>query len=141
MSHNHTILGQMLQMISRFEFQKAVNETKTEYHARGFRSWNHFIAMLFGQLSGQDSLRGIEAREMFTHYTPTGSLHTPLANERPAFQHIGLQHELIVAGCPIFRCGSLHVYAHSNSTIHPSGGPLGGPDHLFCNIQYNHAQP
>ena len=61
MSHNHTILGQMLQMISRFEFQKAVNETQTEYHARGFRSWNHFTAMIFGQLSGQDSLRGIEA--------------------------------------------------------------------------------
>jgi len=51
----------MLQMFSRFEFQKAVNETKTEYHARGFRSWNHFVAMLFGQLSGQDSLRSIEA--------------------------------------------------------------------------------
>ncbi len=33
----------------------------TEYHSRGFSSWNHFVAMLFGQLSGQDSLRGIEA--------------------------------------------------------------------------------
>jgi putative transposase len=51
----------MLQMFSRFEFQKAVKETHTEYHARGFRSWNHFVGMLFGQLSGQDSLRGIEA--------------------------------------------------------------------------------
>ena len=51
----------MLQMFSRFEFQKAVSETKAEYHARGFSSWNHFVAMLFGQLSGQDSLRGIEA--------------------------------------------------------------------------------
>jgi len=61
MSHYHTILGQMLQMFSRFEFQKAVKETKTEYHARGFSSWNHFVSMLFGQLSGQDSLRGIEA--------------------------------------------------------------------------------
>ena len=61
MSHNHTILGQMLQMFSRFEFQKAVKETKTAYHSRGFRSWNHFVSMLFGQLSGQDSLRGIEA--------------------------------------------------------------------------------
>ena len=61
MSHHHTIFGQMLQMFSRFEFQKAVKETNTEYHARGFRSWNHFVAMLFGQLSGQDSLRGIEA--------------------------------------------------------------------------------
>jgi len=48
-------------MFPRFEFEKAVQETKTEYHSRGFRSWNHFVAMLFGQLSGQDSLRGIEA--------------------------------------------------------------------------------
>jgi hypothetical protein len=61
MHHHNTILGQMLKMFSRYEFQKAVSETKTEYHARGFSSWNHFVAMIFGQLSGQDSLRGIEA--------------------------------------------------------------------------------
>ena len=61
MHHNNTILGQMLKMFSRYEFQKAVSETGTEYHSRGFSSWNHFVAMLFGQLSGQDSLRGIEA--------------------------------------------------------------------------------
>ena len=50
-----------MQLFSRFDFQKVVEETKTEYHARGFTSWNHFVAMLFGQLSGQDSLRSIEA--------------------------------------------------------------------------------
>lgn len=61
MNHHHTLLGQMLQMFPRFEFQKCVSETKAEYHARGFSSWNHFVAMLFGQLAGQDSLRGIEA--------------------------------------------------------------------------------
>ena len=61
MHYHNTILGQMLKMFSRYEFQKAVLETGTEYHSRGFSSWNHFVAMLFGQLSGQDSLRGIEA--------------------------------------------------------------------------------
>ncbi len=61
MSYHTTILGQMLKMFSRLEFQKAVCETGTEYHARGFSSWNHFTSMLFGQLAGQDSLRGIEA--------------------------------------------------------------------------------
>ena len=61
MHHYNTILSQMLKMFSRYEFQKAVFETKAEYHTRGFSSWNHFVAMLFGQLSGQDSLRGIEA--------------------------------------------------------------------------------
>ena len=61
MAHHHTILGQMLQMFSRFEFQKVVKQTKTEYHIHSFSSWNHFVSMLFGQVSGQDSLRGIEA--------------------------------------------------------------------------------
>jgi putative transposase len=61
MHHHNTIIAQMLKMFSRYEFQKAVSETGTEYHSRGFSSWNHFVAMLFGQLSGQDSLRGIEA--------------------------------------------------------------------------------
>ncbi len=59
--NNSTIIGQLLQMIPRFEFQNAVQEAGTEYYARGFTSWNHFTAMLFGQLAGQDSLRGIEA--------------------------------------------------------------------------------
>jgi len=61
MQNHHTLLGQMLQMFPRYEFQKAVSETQSEYHSRGFSSWNHFTAMLFGQLAGQDSLRGIEA--------------------------------------------------------------------------------
>jgi putative transposase len=61
MSNHHTLLGQILQIYPRFEFQKAVHETGTEYYARGFSSWNHYVAMLFGQLGGQDALRGIEA--------------------------------------------------------------------------------
>ncbi len=61
MAHNNTLLGQMLQMFPRHEFQKAVSETGTEYHSRGFSSWSHFVAMLFGQLAGIDSLRGIQA--------------------------------------------------------------------------------
>ena len=61
MAHHNTILNQMLKMFSRHEFQKAVSQTGTEYHARGFSSWNHFVAMLFGQLAGIDNLRGIQA--------------------------------------------------------------------------------
>lgn len=61
MGNHHTILGQVLQLIPRFEFEKAVKRTGTEYHSRGFSSWSHFSAMLFGQLSGQDNLRGIAA--------------------------------------------------------------------------------
>ena len=60
MKNNNTIFGQMLQFISRYEFQKAVNEYKSEKHSKGFSSWTHFVSMLFGQLSGQEGLRGIE---------------------------------------------------------------------------------
>ena len=61
MGHYHTILGQILQLIPRFEFQKAVKKHKTEKHSKGFSSWSHFVSMLFGQLAGIDALRGIEA--------------------------------------------------------------------------------
>ena len=61
MSNNSTIIGQLLQMFSRYEFQQAVLETKSEYHARGLSSCNHFVSMLFAQLAGHDSLRGVEA--------------------------------------------------------------------------------
>ena len=76
MRKNITILGQMLQTFPRYEFAKAVNETKTERHARGFSSWGHFVSMLFGQLAGQDSLRGIEAG---------------LASQSQALYHFGIQ--------------------------------------------------
>lgn len=61
MAHHNTLLGQMLQMFPRHEFQKTVEATRAERHSRGFSSWNHFVSMLFGQLAGQDSLRGITA--------------------------------------------------------------------------------
>jgi len=91
MSHNNTILGQMVKMFPRFEFEKAVQETKTEYHSRGFRSWNHFVSMLFGQLSGQDSLRGIEAG---------------LASQARSLYHLGI--------CPVHR--STLAYANEHRT-------------------------
>lgn len=89
MHHHNTILAQMLKMFSRYEFQKAVSETGAERHARGFSSWNHFVAMLFGQLAGQDSLRGIEAG---------------LATQSQNLYHLGV--------CPVHR--STLAYANSH---------------------------
>jgi transposase len=56
-----SVFGQMLQMISRYDFQKAVKQYDAEKHSKGFSSWNHFASLLFGQLAGQDALRGVEA--------------------------------------------------------------------------------
>jgi hypothetical protein len=54
-----SIMNQLLQVFPRSEFQQAVKETKAERHARGFRSWDHFVAMLFCQLADAQSLREI----------------------------------------------------------------------------------
>ena len=60
MNKYNTIFGQMLDFISRSHFEKLVKEYKTEQGAKGLRSWTQFIAMLFGQISGQHGLRSIE---------------------------------------------------------------------------------
>jgi putative transposase len=60
MNKHNTIFGQILQFISRSRFEKLVKLYKTEHGAKGLRSWTQFLAMLFGQISGQHGLRSIE---------------------------------------------------------------------------------
>ena len=45
-----SIFNQLLQLFPRTDFQRAVHATKAERHARGFSSWDQFVAMLFAQL-------------------------------------------------------------------------------------------
>ena len=54
-----SVFSQLLQLFSRLDFEKAVQETKAERHARGFASWSQFVAMLFCQLGRAKSLREI----------------------------------------------------------------------------------
>lgn len=55
-----SIMNQLLQIFPRDEFQVEVNKSKAEFHARGFASWDQFVAMLFCQLADAQSLREIE---------------------------------------------------------------------------------
>jgi hypothetical protein len=52
-------MNQLLQFFPRSEFEAAVRKTKAERHARGFASWDQFVAMLFCQLADAQSLREI----------------------------------------------------------------------------------
>lgn len=54
-----SILNQVLQLFPRNSFEVAVRKTKAERHARGFASWDQFVAMLFCQLADAQSLREI----------------------------------------------------------------------------------
>lgn len=60
MSYNNTILKQILQIIPRHEFEKSVKKHNGDFASKGFTCWQHFVSMLFAQLSGQTGLRGIE---------------------------------------------------------------------------------
>jgi hypothetical protein len=54
-----SIMNQLLQFFPRSEFEHEVKTTKAERHARGFASWDQFVAMLFCQLADAQSLREI----------------------------------------------------------------------------------
>ena len=54
-----SVFNQLLQLFSRTEFQRKVKELDVERHARGFRCWDQFVAMLFCQLGQAQSLREI----------------------------------------------------------------------------------
>ncbi len=54
-----SIFSQLLQLFPRTEFQQLVLQHRAERHARGFRCWDQFVAMLFCQLGRAQSLREI----------------------------------------------------------------------------------
>ncbi|MDR1574936.1 MAG: DUF4372 domain-containing protein, partial [Treponema sp.] len=75
MNKLNTILGQLLALVSRSRFEKLVQQHKSEYKSKGLRSWTQFVAMLFGQMSGQHGLRSIE---------------TGMNSQRNSFYHLGI---------------------------------------------------
>jgi hypothetical protein len=59
MNKNRTVLAQMQQLISRFHFEKLVNENKSDKNVRSFTTWNLFQVMLYAQIAQKKSLRDI----------------------------------------------------------------------------------
>src|SRR6187431_552107 len=53
------MFSQILKLIPRTDFERLVKHTQAERHARGFTSWQQFVAMLFCQLGRAHSLREI----------------------------------------------------------------------------------
>ena len=54
-----SMLGQLLSLIDRGRFQKAVKERGSDSGAKGFSSWSHLVCLLFAQLAGAGSLREV----------------------------------------------------------------------------------
>jgi hypothetical protein len=54
-----SLFTQVLSLVNRGAFSQAVKQWDAERAAKGFRCWDQFVAMVFCQLGGADSLREI----------------------------------------------------------------------------------
>src|SRR5215831_13724065 len=54
-----SIFGRLLEPINRRQFQAAVDRVEGDAYDKSFRSWDHLVALIYAQLSGNDSLRAV----------------------------------------------------------------------------------
>jgi IS4 transposase len=56
-----SIFGRLLEPINRRQFQTTVDRLDGDAYDKSFKSWDHLVALIYAQLSGNDSLRGVVA--------------------------------------------------------------------------------
>jgi len=61
LSHNNTVLSQLLKLIPRHEFESMSHDHHHGQRLRKTRRWSQFVALMLGQLAGRNSLRDIES--------------------------------------------------------------------------------
>ena len=59
MKFSTSLFSQILQIVPRISFARLVRECGAERHAKGFSSWDQYVAMLFCQFAQAKSLREI----------------------------------------------------------------------------------
>ena len=59
MNQGKYVFSQVIEFIPRYQFDKLVRLYKGNWHTKNLNSYNHLLHLLFGQLTGCDSLREI----------------------------------------------------------------------------------
>lgn len=59
MNKGKYVLAQLMEFVSRYDFNKCVERHNGSYRLRSLSCWDQFLALAFGQLSYQESLRSI----------------------------------------------------------------------------------
>lgn len=59
MNQGKFVFSQVMEFIPRYQFNKFVKRYNGDWHAKNLSSYNHLLHLLFGQLTGCDSLRDI----------------------------------------------------------------------------------
>jgi hypothetical protein len=60
MNYSNTIFNQLLNFLPKQRFKQLVSEYETDKHIRKLTTWNQFVALIYAQATGKDSLREIE---------------------------------------------------------------------------------
>jgi len=71
MKHTNTVFHQLLRVIPRHHFEKAVKRYEGDKRIRNLSCWTHFCVMLYAQLCSRQSLRDVESAwdsHASTHY-------------------------------------------------------------------------
>src|ERR1039458_6935923 len=61
MNSGRTVFAQLFDFVSKYEFDKAVENYQGNYKSQQFSCWEQYLVMCFAQLTYRESLRDIEA--------------------------------------------------------------------------------
>jgi len=61
MNSGQSLFSQLIDHLPRHEFRRCVERYAGNYRVRSFSCWDHFLTMMFAQLSYRESLRDIVA--------------------------------------------------------------------------------
>src|SRR4030081_1303583 len=89
-----SIFGRLLEPINRRQFQTAVDGLDGDAHDKSFRSWDHLVALIYAQLSGNNSLRGVvagfNANPQHHYHLGTGKLSRSTLSDANSRRPIGI---------------------------------------------------
>lgn len=136
MNQGKYVFSQVIEFIPRYQFDKLVKRYKGDWHTKNLKSYSHLLHLLFGQLTGCDSLRDIclcmEAHSKICYHLGIRNTvnHTSLsrANENRDYRIFeGLGTYLIEAVRPLYSTTKLSdisidnvIYALDSTTISTS---------------------
>jgi len=55
-----TLLGELLKIFPRYEFEKVEKQYQSNHYTKYYTGWQQLITLLFAQIAGHDSLRAIQ---------------------------------------------------------------------------------
>ncbi|OJW53417.1 MAG: hypothetical protein BGO67_01585 [Alphaproteobacteria bacterium 41-28] len=66
--YNNSMLSEILKLLPRETIKKIIDSHQGDHYTKTFKSWDHLVAMITGQLAGVTSLRALVSGESVECY-------------------------------------------------------------------------